>query len=227
MTGRLGIMGARSFCFILIIYYSTVVRALGTDSGIKNPLKSAAAHKSRSANSIQISSFGRLSGRFHQNKVLKELDVKIQTSGQFHINRPDSENTIVHWNLEKPKKSQICIDKEGLVIDAMTGAASGKKRMNFSEVGREAGDQIVSLTKLMTMDFRDAEKDFLIEKKGKVFILKPINEKASFFESAELELNPEGFIKNIEIKEKSQDEINIQFSGFKVSQSLKGEKCIF
>lgn len=225
MTGRFGILCLFSLILSGTLLFFNLGIAQGAGSVSGRLAKSGAAHKSTLSELPQISRFERLSGNFQQVKFLRELDVKIQTSGQFQINRSDSENSVVHWNLERPKKSQICIDREGLVIDSMNGSVSSKRRLNFSEVGQEAGDQIVSLTKLITMDFRVAEKDFRIEKKGKTFILKPNESKGAFFESAKLELTPEGYLKNIEIKEKSQDEIQIQFSDFKVSQSLKGEKC--
>jgi hypothetical protein len=86
-----------------------------------------------------------------------------------------------------------------------------EKNLKFSEVGKEAGDQIASLLKIITMDQAKIADEYNIEKLGKQFLLTPKDKAKAFFESSTLQMNAKGLVEKVVIKEKSQDEIHLQF----------------
>ncbi|UYL09604.1 outer membrane lipoprotein carrier protein LolA [Bdellovibrio sp. SKB1291214] len=174
---------------------------------------------------MKLAEFKKLTGQFKQSKILKELDVEIKTEGRFQVLRPTPEKSVFHWNITKPKPSNICIDGVGIVVDS--GMPPQRKNLKFSEVGKEAGDQIASLLKIITMNQNRITEEFVVQKQGAQYLLTPKNLEKAFFETATLDINKDGLVKNVLIKEKSKDEIRIEFLDMKtqVAAVLKDEKC--
>jgi hypothetical protein len=185
----------------------------------------AATQDAGALKDLKLAEFTKLSGQFKQSKNLKELDVEIKTEGNFQVLRPTPDTSVFHWNIEKPKPSNICIDGVGIVVDS--GTPLKRKNLKFSEVGREAGDQIASLLKIITMNQSRIAEEFNIQKQGGLFLLTPKNPGQAFFESSTLEIDKSGLVKKVLILEKSKDEIRIEFLGMKTQNSAiaKDEKC--
>ncbi|WP_413293201.1 LolA family protein [Bdellovibrio sp. HCB185ZH] len=185
----------------------------------------AATQDAGALRDLKLAEFTKLSGQFKQSKSLKELDVEIKTEGNFQVLRPTPDTSVFHWNIEKPKPSNICIDGVGIVVDS--GTPMKRKNLKFSEVGREAGDQIASLLKIITMNQSRIAEEFVIQKQGGSFLLNPKNPAQAFFESATLDIGKSGLVKKVVILEKSKDEIQIDFLNMKTQSSAiaKDEKC--
>jgi len=176
---------------------------------------------------MKLANFEQLNGKFKQTKILKELNVEIKTEGRFQVLKQGKDASIFRWDIVKPKPSKICIDSLGIVMDSADGDPAKRKNLKFSEVGKEAGDQIASLLKIITMDQNKIGDEFTIEKQDKLFVLSPKNKDGAFFETATLDINKAGLAQNVMIKEKSQDEIQIHFSDLKTktTPAAKEETC--
>src|SRR5258708_1590767 len=111
--------------------------SLGAGCGVNSPFK--------------LSQFASLKGRFHQPKFFHDLNVQIKTQGKFRIAKKRPDSSVIHWDIETPAVSRICIDETGLVIDGGSGSKD-RKKLNFSEIGQETSAQISGLLKLMTME---------------------------------------------------------------------------
>lgn len=181
---------------------------------------------------MKLANFRELKGRFKQTKIIKELGVEINTEGRFHILKPSPGVSVFHWDIEKPRASRICIDGTGIVIDSEGGNPQGKsakrKDLRFSEVGKEAGDQIANLLKVIIMDEGRIPEDFTVEKKDRHFVLSPKKKEGAFFESVTVEIAKSGLVQNVDIREKSQDEIHLHFMDLKVKHEVirKDLECI-
>lgn len=152
--------------------------------------------------------FEDLQGEFRQSKSLKALDVEIKTEGRFQVIRPGPGKHMVHWMIEKPKPSQVCLDTEGLVLESASGL---KKSLRMAEIGREVGEQMGSLFGLLGLDPTQVQKDFDIRKKGAGFELTPKDAKRFFFETVELELDSAGLVRRMVLNEKNQDRMRVDF----------------
>ena len=179
----------------------------------------AASHKGdKPALREELADFEVLSGRFEQTKTIAEVELTLQTSGSFEVHKKTS---IVHWNIEKPKNSTICIDKEGVAIRG----GGTTKSFKFSEVGNDVGRQVAQLTQLMSMDRPALEKEFNIKKEGSLYKLTP-KEKAAMFSSAEISVGARGLVERVVLKEKSGDSLDIRFSKMVTSkESGKESSC--
>jgi hypothetical protein len=113
----------------------------------------------------------------------------------------------------------------GIVVDS--GTPPKRKNLKFSEVGREAGDQIASLLKIITMNQSRIVEEFTIQKQGALFLLTPKKPAQAFFETATLDVDKSGLVKKVLIQEKSKDEIRIEFLEMKTQTAAiaKDEKC--
>ena len=192
-----------------------VLLSSGGFSGAAN----GAAHKGDGLKDIHLTEFNELAGQFKQTKHLKELDVQIQTQGRFRVSKVAGGKAVFRWDIEKPKPSKFCIDPQGIISQSMTSEGLKTKNLKFSEVGPETGHQIMGVLKVMTLDPQKMGDDFEMKTDGDVLNLTPRNKSQSFFESAQLKIKS-GFVQNLVIKEKSGDEIQIQFSDLK-SKSTK------
>jgi hypothetical protein len=195
-------------------------------SGAMLNFSNAASHKSATLADLKLANFEQLEGRFQQTKLLKELDLEIKTEGDFQVLRQPQNASVFRWNIQKPKVSKICIDSVGILIDSADGDPAKKKNLKFSEVGKEAGDQIASLLKIITMDQGKIGEEFEITPQGKTYLLTPKDPAKAFFQSANLEINGKGLAEKVTIREKSQDEIRIRFTDLKTSNTpAKEQKC--
>lgn len=181
-----------------------------------------AAHQEGVSKRLYLANFGELIGVFTQTKLIHELNVEIKTEGTFKILKPNLVSSVFYWNIEKPKVSKICIDQVGLVIETFVAESPKKKYLKFSEVGQDVGDQILSLLKLMMMDQEKILQNYNVKFEKKFWLLIPKAEKGAFFKSAQLKINSLGLLDKIIIKEKSKDEIHLQFSNLKTKPFLAG-----
>jgi outer membrane lipoprotein-sorting protein len=179
----------------------------------------AAAHNGTLVQDAHLARFTRLEGQFKQTKNLKELDLEIKTEGDFKVLRPTETASVFYWNILKPKPSHICIDEVGILIDSADGNPEKKKNLKFSEVGKETGDQIVSLLKIITMDPNKIDEEFAVQKGANNYVLTPKKKEAAFFESATLSVNAKGLVQQVTILEKSQDQIRIEFLNLKTKNT--------
>jgi hypothetical protein len=201
--------------FLIFLVFCVVAQSSVAATQGESPLKD-----------MKLADFAKLTGQFKQSKILKELDVEIKTEGRFQVLRPTAESSVFHWDIVKPKPSNICIDSVGIVV--ASGTPPKRKNLKFSEVGKEAGDQIASLLKIITMNQDRIAEEFVIQKQGAQYLLTPKNLPQAFFETATLDINKEGLVKNVLIKEKSKDEIRIEFLDMKTQAAAiaKDEKCV-
>ncbi len=199
------------------------VNILGLNTFALTP--NGATHKEVDVEKPHLADFGELTGDFKQIKLLHDLDIEIKTEGNFKVIKANKTSKVFYWNIEKPQASHICIDKDGLMIENLS--SKKKKYLKFSEVGRDVGDQITSLLKIIMMDQEDIEHEFDIKKQNDKLLLTPLKKENAFFASALLKINKLGLVESVAIKEKSQDEINIQFSKLvkKDFQILKDLQC--
>ncbi|HRO66387.1 MAG TPA: outer membrane lipoprotein carrier protein LolA [Pseudobdellovibrionaceae bacterium] len=159
--------------------------------------------------------FEDLQGEFRQSKALKALDVEIKTEGRFRVIRLGSGKHVVHWRIEKPKPSTVCLDPEGIVLESATG---GKKSLRMAEIGREVGEQMGSLFGLLGLEPDQVQKDFQVRKKGAGFLLTPKDSEKFFFETVELELDSVGLVKRMILTEKNKDEMRLSFVKLKMQK---------
>lgn len=161
---------------------------------------------------LKLKKFSELKGYFVQKKWIQDLELEIQTEGQFQIFRNGTEPTTFHWDVEKPKPSKACIDKVGLHLESGVGDKKQKKSIQFSEIGKESGEQIENLLHLMTLDESKVSEEFEIRKENKQYLFIPKINSKSLFEKAYLDINSEGLVQKVTIYEKSKDQLKISFS---------------
>lgn len=168
--------------------------------------------KSQAENPLGVKVFEHVQGHFKQQKSIHELGVEIKTEGTFQISHlQDNQGYIFHWNVEVPKPSQVCMDSKGLVVNS----GGKKKKIGFEEMGADSSKQMTSLLKLMSLDPQKIATDFKIDKQQDKFLLTPKSPNTVFFEQALVRVNAVGLVDWISLKEKSKDELNIQFSNLK------------
>jgi hypothetical protein len=214
-----------TFLFLLLGASWSTAADSQTSAQAKGARPAAAATDNASHNEIlkkmALKKFKNLKGIFAQEKVLKDLNVQIKTEGSFEVDR---ESSVFHWNVEKPKPSQVCLDKTGIVMDS----AGSKKKITFAEIGESSGRQIASLLKLMSSDPKQLVEEFevseVVNSKGS-YLLKPLKLENVFFDSAELHVAQTGLVDKIKIIEKSKDELNIQFSKLQTDQTRPIKPC--
>ena len=170
---------------------------------------------------LKLKSFAEIQGQFIQTKTLSELNVTIQTEGQFKINKGTDKKVIFYWNILKPSPSKICIDSEGIQISSnRPGGKREPKKIKFSETGPETTTQMLSFFKLLSLDEKSAQDFFFFRAEGKSFLLTPKNSTTSLFKTVHIEINHQGLIKNLQIDEKSTDKIEIHFFKLKTKNIL-------
>lgn len=199
-------LGKNLYYLVFLSFYFVTIAGGTTDHG--------ATHNESTLKGLHLADFGELQGSFKQIKWMRDLEVEIKIEGNFKVLKPNKESSIFYWNIEKPKPSQICIDKIGILIETPS-VETKKKDLKFSEVGKEVGDQITGLLKLIMMDQEKIVDEFEVKKNSDHFLLTPKKTREAVFEFVQLKINAEGFVSHVMIKEKSQDEIRIQFSGLK------------
>ena len=173
---------------------------------------------------LKLNSFAQIEGQFTQVKTLQELDVTIKTEGVFSITKSVANKSLFHWSIKKPNPSFICIDSEGLQISS--GAeTTKKKKIKFSEMGSETNDQILNFFKLLSLNQENAADLFTIEKAGKGFLLTPKAKEKSLFKSVKIEINNQGLVENLQVEEKSQDQIAIHFFNLKTKKIISAEQA--
>lgn len=183
--------------------------------------ENAASHKEL-LKKMNLKSFESLKGRFVQVKILSELEVQIKTEGNFLVNRKDPKASVFNWNVEKPSKSQVCLDSKGVVLDS----GGKKKKISFSEIGQDSGQQMTSLLKLMSLDPGQLDEDFHIKPAGEDYLLTPKKPESVFFQTALIHVSSAGIVDKISVKEKSGDELNIQFSNLKTEKAKDSKACV-
>jgi hypothetical protein len=182
--------------------------------------KDAASHKQEDANPLKLKNFEDLKGRFFQVKTLKELGVEIKSEGNFQVSRKSEKDRIFHWNVEKPKPSKVCIDAKGIALES-NGSV---KKISFSEMGPDSGEQMSSLLKLISLDPSQLPQDFKIEAIGPDFLLTPLKPETVFFQTALVHVDAKGLVDHLVLKEKSQDELKVQFKNLS-TEKFKLESC--
>lgn len=191
--------------------------------GLSAQMALAAASHKELLDKMNLKSFESLKGRFIQVKVLSELGVEIKTEGNFLVNRLDPKASVFNWNVEKPSKSQVCLDSKGVVLDS----GGKKKKIAFSEIGQDSSQQMTSLLKLMSLNPSQLGEDFEIKAAGEDYLLTPKKVEAVFFKTAQIHVNKSGIVDKISVKEKSGDELNIQFSDLKTDKAKDIKACAF
>ncbi|MGE0631835.1 MAG: outer-membrane lipoprotein carrier protein LolA [Pseudobdellovibrionaceae bacterium] len=185
----------------------------------------AAAQGGGGIQKMELIPFSRLRGQFQQTKLIKELKLELKSEGSFEINRKNEQSIpTVYWNAVKPKLLAICIDELGMVVESGAGATKKKKTLQFSEVGKETGEQIGHFLRLLTLDQKRIGQEFTVFQKEDKFILDPKNKEKSFFEKAEIKV-VKGLVHNLWIFEKSGDQIYFEFSGHKISDYQETPSC--
>lgn len=207
------------FLFGLVLCF--FVQTLSFDIFAQAAKANNASHKEL-IKKLNLKNFENLQGLFIQNKVLKEIGVELKTSGNFQLSRQTSTSPVLfHWNVEKPKASKVCLNSEAVFLTTGTG----QKKISFSEIGADSGQQISSLMRLMSLDPEVLLKEFEVETAGKNLLLKPLKKESVFFESAQLHVNSNGLVDKIKLIEKSHDELQLQFSDLKTDQIKKMKPC--
>ena len=188
----------------------------------------AASRQEPAAFKGQLANFRQLTGEFKQTKYLKELDVRIETKGDFQIARNPA-GPVVHWNVQAPAATAICIDQTGIVVQSGGDDRDpGKKKdLKFAEVGPSLGGQVGSLMKILAMDETQIAQDFRVEKRNDRFVLSPKNA-ADIFDTVSLRLNSRRLVDEVILHEKSGDEMRIIFSKLETPVPLpaKDQKCM-
>ncbi len=127
-------------------------------------------------------------------------------------------SVVLHWNITKPEKSDICIDSEGLVIESYKRGKLTKNKVRFSELaggeGMESGsqNQVLQLMEIFHLAPEEISKSFKIfQKQDGSLNLEPRNQAQAIFSSIDLQLNNKGLIQKVHLYEKSQDELLLEF----------------
>jgi outer membrane lipoprotein-sorting protein len=206
--------------WLLPIFTVSVIS--GMTLGAERNLPSAST--SKIVTPLKLAKFETLSGQFSQSKYVKDLDVTLNTQGNFRIRRLLAGGSVVHWNVQKPKASSICIDEKGVVL--------GNQQLNFSDISSGDVGPLGGLLKLMTLDPDQIHSEFKVEKevqkkvqkKEVFFVLTQLHPNLAFFEYAKIQLDRRGLLKKLVLHEKSQDEMTISFSGLKTTASGNSDK---
>ncbi len=165
---------------------------------------------------LKLTSFSQLAGRFRQIRRFVDLGIHIEFEGQFEILKDPKLGALLHWDVLKPQVSYICIDRQGLSIRSLVGKKETKKRIQFSEVGRDVGAHVAKLITFVGLDRRRIEEEFHASVVGGKLRLIPKAIDQNPFSEVLLSVNGRGFVDQIEIKEKTNDLISISFFDLKV-----------
>lgn len=186
-----------------------------------------------------------LQGQFKQNKKLMEFDLNLSTEGEFEVFQsfdktsdrsapsPTPEKKlpetslkpdffVLHWRIKRPEITEVCIDKESIVLSEVDLKGNQKKKRVTISMISASSPSLLFLFKLFKLDPKDLNENFKIYKlHSNSFSLIPRDATKNPFAHIHLNFNSLGFVEIIEITEKNKDTLTIEFS------NLKGEKSKF
>ncbi len=153
------------------------------------------------------------SGQFRQRKNIKDLDVQIDSSGEFQIKTFGASKTSIYWNITKPDPLQICINDQGIVMNNPQSGKKSKYKLNELSQSQHAGLtkilQLVHLNpKKLTNDFNVAKSNDTSEKS---FSLIPKEKKNYDFTRTEITLDQKKDVSKVRIFEAGDDTLEFEF----------------
>ena len=177
-------------------------------------------HSQLKALLIQSQTAKEIRGHFQQKKIIQELGLEIDSSGDFLIQKFNVQDRTLFWSVKKPETFEMCIDKDHIVLQNPK-----KQVMSLKELSGNTYDQILYLLNLLSFNFNFLEKNFQLSKDKEIWVFRPINDKSFLFDKIHLEIDTKGKIKMVELFERSNDKIQIRFENVRYSNQLKMQKC--
>lgn len=163
---------------------------------------------------LWLKPFGEIKGKFTQTKTINELQISLITEGTYHLQK-HTDISVLIWTIQKPQKSEICMDELGVTFSPASGK---KKHIKFTEVPDEIGDQIAILGKLLGGDQAKLLEFFEVKKTNNSFKLTPKVGKPSVATHIDLKVHEKGYVESVYLEEKNKDITSINFSNTKSLQ---------
>jgi outer membrane lipoprotein-sorting protein len=151
-----------------------------------------------------------LKANFEQEKLVKDLDVRIESSGKFSFVSPEK----VSWEVTKPSLMRMTLDGEKVSIRSGEGSNAKEETYRLgSQMGEGAAKSLTRMTAWLKMDVNaiSSSYDVYQEKSGEYRCVPKKGEEA-LFESLTIKLHPSGHMERLILGERSGDLITIQFS---------------
>lgn len=169
---------------------------------------------------VQSQKAKQIQGKFKQKKTIQELNIELETSGHFLIQKANDKDRTLFWSVEKPEKSELCIGQDTIIIQSPK-----KQVISLKELDGNTYDQILYLLNLLSFNFDFLEKNFSLNKEKENWSFRPRDNKKSFlFERIDMQIDSQGKIKVVELFER-KDKIHIQFEDVRHSNQLKKQNC--
>ena len=150
----------------------------------------------------------RLQAPFTQVKSIKEMDIKLKSTGFMTLIRPDT----VIWEVVTPDRLVITISDAEVTLES--GPKNNPKKMHFKN--SKGGTSLSSgpwsqLTAWMSLDAQKLFENYRVQQNGKdSFTFFPKNESA-LIQHMKMRLGSDGFVRTLHLLERSGDEMSMEF----------------
>lgn len=151
----------------------------------------------------------KVSGDFTQKKFVTDIDVVLETSGQYEISKTENDLQII-WKIKSPEAMDICITKERIISNQKK--LKKKNVVNLKELSSDSTSGWVGLMQVMRMDPEQIAKDFAVTREGEKYIFIPKGKAQISFERAEITIDAKKNLKSVTLLEPSKDRLEITFS---------------
>ncbi len=160
-----------------------------------------------------------LQGQVKQEKLIKELDLRLKSEGLFEIHKSSAQGLTIDWNIKKPENLHVCIEGSTLYIQDSNQKAPIQQDLN--KVDDQSQGSFAVLRTLMEMDTDRLLKDFSVYKAKDQLTLE------SKKVTVHISLNKDDLFKQIKFVEASGDELKIDFVNVKqLKQNASSKKCL-
>lgn len=153
---------------------------------------------------------------FQQTKKLKDIDLKLESSGILKVDPPHG----VLWRVIKPNPVMVTLSQQTIVIQTASGTQTFSQSENPSEKDRKSFSNMLGWLKL---DAEAISNQYEVTQPGPSqyrFVAK--DKKATSLQNLEMQMTPEGHIRVLKIEEESGDSIEIRFGKPKIHRRKVG-----
>lgn len=154
-------------------------------------------------------SIERLNVTFKSTKILKDINVKIESAGSLLVERPNK----VVWSVKTPSPVQVDLDATQIQIQAGTGDTKTIQKLELSALkGTSAENSLAALVSWLKLDADKIYELYLPEKLSKNrYRFTTRKQEDSPIRAMEAELGEQGDMRKLKVLEKTGDEMNIRF----------------
>mgnify|MGYP003387093472 CR=1 FL=1 len=148
-------------------------------------------------------------GQFEQSKYIKDLSVTLKTSGTYKIYKYNADDFKVIWNIQSPEKMNVCIDTERFVFENL--ATKKKNILKLDELSQNDSSGLSKLIHLIKLNPKEITTHFNIQKQTGDLLIIPKQENQFSFLNAVVSLDKLKNLKQMKLKEKSGDQLEMRF----------------